>query len=72
MSKALAGRPEVVPSLPAGVVTAWINRDSGLLAQPGSPDAIAEFFKLEDIARLEANTANAQPKTSDREAFDIF
>ncbi len=72
MSKALAGRPEVVPSLPVGVVTAWINRDSGLLAQPGSPDAIAEFFKLEDIARLEANTANAQPKTSDREAFDIF
>jgi len=72
MSKALAGRPEVVPPMPPGVVTAWIDRDSGLLAQPGSTDAIAEFFKLEDIARLEASTANAQPKTSDREAFDIF
>lgn len=72
MSKALAGRDEVIPAMPPGVVTAWINRDSGLLAQPGSADAIAEFFKLEDMARLEANTANAQPKTSDREAFDIF
>lgn len=72
MAKALADRPEVNPPLPTGIVTAWINRDTGLLTAPGSPDAIAEFFKLEDIARLEANTANAQPKTSDREAFDIF
>ncbi|PKM07206.1 MAG: penicillin-binding protein 1A [Gammaproteobacteria bacterium HGW-Gammaproteobacteria-4] len=72
MRTALADRPEVIPPLPTGVVTAWVDRDTGLLAAPGSPDAIAEFFKLEDIARLEANTANAQPKTSDREAFDIF
>ncbi|MDX2298314.1 MAG: penicillin-binding protein 1A [Xanthomonadaceae bacterium] len=72
MGAALAGKPEVHPSVPSGVVTAWIDRDSGNLSTPGSANAMAEFFKLEDIARLQARAANNEPATSDREAFDIF
>jgi penicillin-binding protein 1A len=72
MGAALAGKPEVHPSAPSGVVTAWIDRDSGNLSTPGSANAMAEFFKLEDIARLQARAANNEPATSDREAFDIF
>lgn len=72
MGAALADKPEVHPSVPSGVVTAWIDRDSGNLSTPGSANAMAEFFKLEDIARLQARAANNEPATSDREAFDIF
>jgi len=72
MGTALAGKPEVVPPVPAGVVTAWIDRETGNLSSPGSANAIAEFFKLEDIARLQARAASNEPATSDREAFDIF
>lgn len=73
MRVALDGKPEVHVQIPPGVVTAWIDRDTGALASSGSADAIAEFFKLEDIARLEANGVNdASQQTSAREAFDIF
>lgn len=72
MGAALAGKPEINPPVPPGVVTAWIDRDTGNLSSPGASNAMVEFFKLEDMARLQARAANNEPATSDREAFDIF
>lgn len=72
MGAALTGKPEVNPPAPPGVVTAWIDRDTGNLSSPGVANAMVEIFKLEDMARLQARAANSEPATSDREAFDIF
>jgi len=71
MKVALDGVPEVEPPLPNGLVTALIDRSSGRLVPAGSPGAMTELFKAEDIARLESR-ADASHATSQREAFDIF
>jgi penicillin-binding protein 1A len=71
MRGALEGVPEQSLPMPDGITTAMVDRDSGQLTDPGSPDAIAEVFKVEDIARLEQRAANAQTEQG-KESFDIF
>jgi penicillin-binding protein 1A len=57
--------------MPDGITTAMIDRDSGQLADPGSANAIAEVFKVEDVTRLEQRAASVQTGQS-KESFDIF
>jgi len=71
MKTALDGVPEQLPPLPEGITTALISPDSGRLVPAGTPGAISELFKLEDIARLERALEQAPP-ADEREAFDIF
>lgn len=71
MKVALEGLPEQQPSLPNGLATALINPDSGRLVPPGTPGAISELFRVEDIARLERQV-ESDARTEQREAFDIF
>lgn len=72
MRAALEDEPENGFALPGGIVTAWIDSETGRLAEPGAADAKVEFFKLEDIARLEQRSTAHEANTREEEAFDIF
>lgn len=51
MRVALQGRPEFTLPQPTGVVTAKIDPDTGLLAQPGQLNAIFEYFRAENLPK---------------------
>ncbi len=72
MSKALAGRPEVIRSQPAGVVTMKIDRQSGGLAPPQQSDAIFELFLAEHTPAPSAGTPISDQESDDLKAVDIF
>jgi penicillin-binding protein 1A len=64
MADALKGQPESPLPRPAGVVTARISADSGLLALAGTPDSIFELFRESDLVSLGTDPGNGLP-TSD-------
>lgn len=73
MRAALDGVEEETPVIPAGVVTTWIDPTSGLLVPAGTPGAISELMKTEDVARLESASDEAwRERVNERESFDIF
>ncbi|MEO5596921.1 MAG: penicillin-binding protein 1A, partial [Lysobacteraceae bacterium] len=57
---------------PPGVVTVSIDRGSGRLLPDGTPGAMTEFFKSEDLTRAETSTAQYGADTKPEESFDIF
>ncbi len=61
MAEALQGQPEAPLPRPAGVVTARISANSGLLALAGTPDAIFELFRESDLANLGTDSAGILP-----------
>ncbi len=61
MAEALKGQPEAPLARPAGVVTARISADTGLLALAGTPDSIFELFREADLASLGTDPGNALP-----------
>jgi len=72
MRVALDGVPEPSTDMPNGIATALISPSSGLLVGPGTPGAMPELFKVEDIARLETRMATSGQSSNEQEAFDIF
>jgi penicillin-binding protein 1A len=72
MRAALDGVPEAPVDMPNGIATALVDPSSGLLVPPGTPGAMSELFKVEDIARLETRMATSGQTASEQEAFDIF
>jgi penicillin-binding protein 1A len=72
MRVALDGVPEADQTMPNGIATALISPSSGLLVPAGTPGAMSELFKVEDIARLETRMATSGQNSSESEAFDIF
>jgi penicillin-binding protein 1A len=69
MGPALAGRPEANLPMPPGIVTASIDRTTGLPAPPGDADAMTEMFKIEDLDRLRQQAKEQKNKAG---AYDIF
>jgi penicillin-binding protein 1A len=57
MRSALAGTPENTMSRPDGVVDRLINKDTGLAARPGDPNAVFEYFLSESAP--EAGSADS-------------
>ena len=73
MRAALDGVPDTQATIPNGIVTALIDPNTGLLTPAGTPGAISEFMKIEDAARLESASGDANRQgTAERESFDIF
>ena len=72
MRAALDGLPQVTAPIPEGIVTTLINPATGLLAPAGTPGAMTEYMKVEDAARLESASREAQKPTTERESFDLF
>ncbi|MBS0582549.1 MAG: penicillin-binding protein 1A [Proteobacteria bacterium] len=74
MRVALDGMPEKPFNTPAGISTAQIDPETGLLAAPGSEHTISEVFRTEDLTRI-ANSPN-QPTEAEKkvqqEAYGIF
>ncbi len=69
MAPALQGTPEAQLPLPPGIVTATIDRTTGLPAPPGDSNTMSEMFKIEDLDRLRAEAKNQQNQAP---AYDIF
>ena len=74
MRVALDGVPEKPFNMPAGISTAQIDPETGLLAPPGAEHTISEVFRTEDLTRI-ANSPN-QPTEAEKkvqqEAYGIF
>jgi len=69
MAPALQGTPEAQLPMPPGIVTATIDRTTGLPAPPGDSNTMSEMFKIEDLDRLRAEAKNQQNQAP---AYDIF
>jgi penicillin-binding protein 1A len=61
MAEALKGQPEAPLARPAGVVTARISANTGLLALADTPDSIFELFRETDLANLGTDPGNGLP-----------
>ena len=69
MGPALAGTPEDSLTMPPGIVTATIDRTTGLPAAPGDTNTMPELFKVEDLDRLREQAKQQQNQAP---AYDIF
>ncbi|HEX5961697.1 MAG TPA: penicillin-binding protein 1A [Rhodanobacteraceae bacterium] len=69
MGPALAGKPAATLPKPPGIVTATIDRSTGLPAPPGDTDTMTEMFKIEDLDRLREQ---ARQQKNQAPAYDIF
>ncbi|HEX5353815.1 MAG TPA: penicillin-binding protein 1A [Rhodanobacteraceae bacterium] len=69
MDPALQGKPENSLPMPPGIVTATIDRTTGLPAPPGDANSMSEMFTIEDLDRLRAKAKAQQNKAP---AYDIF
>lgn len=75
MKTALAGRPEIVPKQPEGIVTIKIDPTNGLLAKPGQENAIFETFRAELAPQQETDIETSGAGSTELEdvfAEDIF
>jgi penicillin-binding protein 1A len=69
MGPALDGKPESALAMPPGIVTATIDRSTGLPAPPGDTNTMSEIFRVENLDRLRAEAKAQQNKAP---AYDIF
>jgi penicillin-binding protein 1A len=69
MGPAMQGKPESALPMPPGIVTATIDRSTGLPAPPGDTNTMSELFRIEDLDRLRAQAKEQQNKAP---AYDIF
>lgn len=69
MGPALQGKPEAELPMPPGIVTATIDRTTGLPAPPGDTNTMSEMFKIEDLDRLREQAKQQQNQAP---AYDIF
>jgi len=69
MGPALQGKPEADLPMPPGIVTATIDRTTGLPAPPGDSNTMSELFKIEDLDRLREQAKQQQNQAP---AYDIF
>ena len=73
MRTALADVPERAFTPPPGIVTATIDRSTGMLEPAGTPGGMQEYFKAEDLERFQNQIPGTTDSTTTSEdAFDIF
>ncbi|MGH8183100.1 MAG: penicillin-binding protein 1A [Rhodanobacteraceae bacterium] len=69
MGPALQGKPAASLPMPPGIVTATIDRTTGLPAPPGDTNTMTEMFTIEDLDRLREQAKQQQNQAP---AYDIF
>ncbi|MCA1798118.1 MAG: PBP1A family penicillin-binding protein [Xanthomonadaceae bacterium] len=67
MGAATAGRPESPQLQPPGLVTVRISRETGRLATAADSDAMLEYFRSEDLERMEEEARAALQRGDDDE-----
>lgn len=70
MRSALAGTPENTMNRPDGVVDRLVNKDTGLPARPGDPNAVFEYF-LSENAPETGSSDSLGNDASDDEASEV-
>ncbi len=68
MATALADKPARPYEQPAGIVSVRIDPVTGLLAAPGQPDAIFEYFREEDVPKELARPAQSSGNGPEQQA----
>lgn len=68
MATALADKPARPYEQPAGIVSVRIDPATGLLAAPGQPDAIFEYFREEDVPKELARPAQPSGNGPEQQA----
>jgi penicillin-binding protein 1A len=71
MGSVLKDQPLNTLSMPPGISTVLVNRESGLPTAAGDPNGINEMLKVEDVDRLR-NQAAQQQEQDQQHAYDIF
>ena len=71
MGSVLKGLPLNTLPMPPGISTISINRQSGMPAAAGDPNAMNEMLKVEDVDRLRTQAAQQQEQDQ-QPAYDIF
>ena len=69
MRAALAGRPEQVRAPPPGIVTTFINRDTGKPTEPNDPRSMVEFFVDGTIPSAESGEVIGDPGDASGESI---
>ncbi len=72
MRGALEGVPETQLAQPSGIATVTIDPATGALLPPGTPGALSELIRVEDIARLQRTATADERALNAQESFDIF
>jgi penicillin-binding protein 1A len=72
MGPALKGTPEASLPRPPGITTLLINRKTGLPTSANDPDAMQEFFKVEDVPHLQELARKQKQNKDQKKAYDIF
>lgn len=72
MRGALEGVPETRLTQPSGIATVTIDSATGALLPPGTPGALPELIRVEDIARLQRTATADERALNAQESFDIF
>jgi penicillin-binding protein 1A len=72
MRGALEGVAETRLQQPPGIATVTIDPTTGVLLPPGTPGALAELIRVEDIARLQRTAPTDERALNAQESFDIF
>ena len=60
MAVALADEPEYRRPVPAGIVSARVDRETGKLLKPGQPNGIQEYFKVGQLPEEQAGNDTAE------------
>jgi len=60
MAVALDGEPEYRRPVPAGIVSARVDRETGKLLKPGQPNGIQEYFKVGQLPEEQAEEDSAE------------
>jgi len=72
MREALRDEPDTATPIPNGIVTAVIDRSTGLPISTPSSNGATEFFRAEDLIRIERQERAVSDSPIERETFDIF
>lgn len=64
--------PETRLTQPSGIATVSIDPATGVLLPPGTPGALPELIRVEDIARLQRTAPADERALNAQESFDIF
>ena len=72
MRVTLEGAAEHHLPVPEGITTALIDRDSGQLASPSTRNPLNEYFRAEDVAKLQRTPSPSSSEEPTKESFDIF
>lgn len=72
MHEALRDIPVDTAPMPNGITTALIDPATGLPLRGASQGGVPEYFRTEDLSRIEKLEGETPNDGSHRETFDIF